>query len=115
MRQLTRVTVTMRELDRLTCIQAAVSGELKPIRAARRLGLTSRQVRRLVAHYRDHGPVGLISRRRDRCSNHRLSPKIEEQVVQILRENYADFGPTLTAKQPLTGLGVNWEPACEIE
>ena len=38
MRQLARVTVTMRELDRLKCIQAVVDGDLKPMsgrRAAR--------------------------------------------------------------------------------
>lgn len=99
MRQLTRVTVTMRELDRLRSIQAVADGELKSIRAAERLGLTSRQVRRLVRLYRDHGPVGLISRRRDRRSNHRLRPEFEEQVVQILRERYADFGPTLAAEK----------------
>jgi hypothetical protein len=46
MRQLTRVTVTMQELDWLMCIQAVVDGDLKAIRAAERLGLTTRQVRR---------------------------------------------------------------------
>jgi hypothetical protein len=38
-----KVTMTMRELDRLKCIQAVVDGDLKPIRAADRLGLTTRQ------------------------------------------------------------------------
>ena len=99
MRQPTRVTVTMRELDRLKSIQAVVDGELKPMRAAERLGMTSRQVRRLAALYRDHGPVGLLSRRRNQRGNRRLSAELEEQVVQILREHYADFGPTLAAEK----------------
>jgi hypothetical protein len=99
MRQLARVTVTMRELDRLKSIQAVLDGELKPIRAAERLELSSRQVRRLAALYRDHGPLGLISRRRSQRSNHRLRPELEEQVVQILREYYADFGPTLAREK----------------
>ena len=55
MRQLARVTVTMQELDRLKCIQAVVTRELKPLRAAERLGLTSRQVRRLAMRYRAEG------------------------------------------------------------
>jgi hypothetical protein len=38
------VTVSMQELDRLKCIQAVVEGSLKPVRAAERLGMTSRQV-----------------------------------------------------------------------
>ena len=51
MRQLARVTMTMRDLDRLKCIQAVVDGNLKPGRAAERLGLTTRQVRRLTRRY----------------------------------------------------------------
>jgi len=43
-----RVNFSMRDLDRLKCIQAVVDGDLKPIRAADRLGLTTRQVRRLA-------------------------------------------------------------------
>jgi len=74
MRQLARVTMTMRDLDRLKCIQAVVDGNLKPGRAAERLGLTTRQVRRLTRRYAQEGPVGLISRHRNRPSNNRLDP-----------------------------------------
>ena len=69
MRQLARVTMTMRDLDRLKCIQAVVDGNLKPGRAAERLGLTTRQVHRLTRRYAREGPVGLISRHRNRPSN----------------------------------------------
>jgi hypothetical protein len=40
--------MTMRELDRLTCIQGLIDGQLKQNAVATRLGLTTRQVRRLV-------------------------------------------------------------------
>lgn len=99
MRQLARVTVTMRELDRLKCIESVVQGDLKPRWAAERLGLTTRQVRRLSDRYRLEGPVGLVSRRRNRPSNNRLDAGLEEQVIRILRESYADFGPTLAAEK----------------
>jgi hypothetical protein len=99
MRQLARVTVTMQELDRLKCIQAVVDGGLQPIRAAERLGLTTRQVRRLVQRYRCEGPVGLVSKRRNQPSNNRLDPGLAEQVARILRESYPDFGPTLAAEK----------------
>ncbi|PAJ83203.1 hypothetical protein CJO70_35910, partial [Burkholderia ubonensis] len=45
------VTLNMRELDRLKVIQAVVDMGLKPGRAAERLGLTVRQVQRLVDRY----------------------------------------------------------------
>jgi hypothetical protein len=43
-----KVTKTMRELDRLKCIQELVAGHLRQHVVATRLGLTERQVRRLV-------------------------------------------------------------------
>jgi hypothetical protein len=57
MRQNTRVTFAMRDLDRLKCIQAVVDGDLKLVRASERLGLTTRQVRRLPRRYADFGPT----------------------------------------------------------
>ncbi len=99
MRQLARVTMTMQELDRLKCIQAVVDGELRPIRAAEKLGMTTRQIRRLAERYRREGPVGLISKRCNRPSNNRLDAGLEEQVLRILRESYSDFGPTLAAEK----------------
>jgi len=71
MRQKTTVTFAMRDLDRLKC-QAVVDGDLKPIRSADWLGMTTRQVRRLARGYATEGPVELVSRRFDRPSNNRL-------------------------------------------
>ena len=92
------VTVSMQELDRMKCIEAVIDGSLTPIRAAERMGLTTRQVRRLAMRYRVEGPVGLVSRRRKQPSNNRLEAGLEARVLKILRESYADFGPTLAAE-----------------
>ena len=99
MRQRSTVTMTMRELDKLKCIQAVVDGELRAGQAAGRLQMSSRQVRRLAQRYRLEGPVGLISRHRSRPSNRRLKEDRENQVARILRESYPDFGPTLAMEK----------------
>ena len=52
------VTMTMRDLDRLKCMQGVIDGELKLYQAAERLGMTTRQLRRLVRRYEAAGPVG---------------------------------------------------------
>ncbi len=62
MRLAARVTMSMRELDRLKCIQAVVDGELYPGIAAERLGISTRQLRRIAQRYRIEGPTGLISK-----------------------------------------------------
>jgi hypothetical protein len=94
-----KVTMTMRELDRLKCIQGLIDGQLKQNAVANRLGLTTRQVRRLVRQYEQQGPVGLISKLRNRPSNRRLKSDVAEHAFGILRSTYADFGPTLAAEK----------------
>jgi hypothetical protein len=94
-----KVTMTMRELDRLKCIQGLIDGQLKQNAVATRLGLTTRQVRRLVRQYKQQGPVGLISKLRNRPSNRRLKSDVAEHAFGILRSTYADFGPTLAAEK----------------
>jgi hypothetical protein len=46
------ITRHLRDLERLKTIQAVVDRELRPGRAAERLGLSVRQIERLVIRYR---------------------------------------------------------------
>ncbi|KVV51873.1 integrase [Burkholderia ubonensis] len=94
-----RITMTMRELDRFKVIQDVADGKLKPWRAAERLGLTTRQIRRLVGRLQEHGPQGLVSQRRAKPSNNRLDPVTADRALSIIRDRYADFGPTLACEK----------------
>lgn len=93
------ITMTIRELDRLKVIQAVIDGTLKPGRAAARLGLTDRQVRRLVNRVRTEGPPGIVSKKRGKPSNHRLSPDVADIALKLIRSRYSDFGPTLACEK----------------
>lgn len=93
------MTMSMRELERLKIVQAVVNGNLKPGQAAQRLGLTVRQVQRLVNRYRMQGAVGLVSDKRGRHSNHQLAPRLASQALTIIRDRYADFEPTLACEK----------------
>lgn len=99
MKSATLVTLNMRELDRLKMIQSVVDMGLKPARAAERLGLTVRQVERLVARYRESGAAGLASRKRDKPGNRKLDEGLALRALTIIRERYADFGPTLAREK----------------
>ncbi|MBN3788949.1 ISNCY family transposase [Burkholderia sp. Ac-20353] len=94
-----RITMTMRELDRFKVIQDVADGRLKPWRAAQRLELTTRQIRRLVARLREHGPAGLVSGHRSRPGNRHLDSGTADRALSIIRERYADFGPTLACEK----------------
>ncbi|AQW31718.1 transposase (plasmid) [blood disease bacterium A2-HR MARDI] len=93
------ITMSMRELDRCKVIQAVVDDGLMVWRAAEKLGISKRQVERLVLRYREDGPSGLSSRRRGRCSNRQLSPGLESRIRGLIRDSYADFGPTLACEK----------------
>ncbi|WP_414137002.1 helix-turn-helix domain-containing protein [Burkholderia cepacia] len=67
---------------------------LKPGRAAERLGVTVRQLQRLVDRYRESGAAGLASRKRGRPGNRRLDADLADRALSIIRDHYADFAPT---------------------
>jgi Helix-turn-helix domain len=52
------ITRYMKDLDRLKTIQAVIDRDMKPGMAAQRLGISVRQIERLVIRYRADGPVG---------------------------------------------------------
>jgi hypothetical protein len=93
------ITMSMQELDRCKVIQAVVEDGLMVWRAAEKLGLSWRQVERLVLRYREDGPSGLGSRKRGRDSNRQLPPGLESRVRGLIRDSYADFGPTLACEK----------------
>ena len=93
------ITVSMREIDRLKTVQAVVDGQLRPGAVAERLGITDRQFRRLLERYRQEGPSGLVSRRCGLPSNNRMPADRESVALGLIREHYADFGPTLAAEK----------------
>lgn len=99
MRQTELVTLNMRELDRLKMVQAIVEIGLRPGRAAERLGLSVRQVERLVIRYRDQGPSGVVSGRHGRPGNRKLDDGLSVRALTIIRERYPDFGPTLAREK----------------
>ncbi|CAG9238322.1 hypothetical protein BGLA2_830031 [Burkholderia gladioli] len=88
----TLVTLNMRELDRLKVIQAVVDTGLKPGRAAERLGVTVRQVQRLVERYRESGAAGLVSRKRDRPGNRRLDEELARRALAIIDDRRRPVG-----------------------
>src|SRR6058998_1751000 len=91
----------MAELDRLHLMTRIAERRLTRRRAAALLGLSERQVRRLYRVFTGAGAAGLASRRRGRPSNRRLSAATRNRALTLLRERYADFGPTF-AHQKLT-------------
>lgn len=86
--------MSTRELDRLQVLVRVTEGRLTQREAAEELAVTERQLRRLLRAYRARGPAGLASKRRGRRSNNRLPDEAKAYAIELVRERYADFGPT---------------------
>ena len=93
------VTVSMHELERIKIIAAVAEHRLKVVQAAERLALCERQVSRLVRRYEASGASGLVSGRRGQPSNRVLPIEVRARAMALVRERYADFGPTLACEK----------------
>jgi Winged helix-turn helix len=108
---MTVVTMSKQEFSRLQVLLDVQSGQLRIEDAAQLIGLGRRQIFRLLEGLRASGPSGLISKHRCRPSNRRLPPEYRELAMALVRERYADFGPTLAAEKltELHGFGISRE------
>ncbi len=98
---MTLLTMSQTEITRLQVIMDVAERRLTRAQAGDLLGLSSRQVQRLVNRYRLEGAAGLMSRKRGVASNRRYPGSLREYTLSLLRAQYADFGPTLAAEKLL--------------
>ena len=95
---MTVVAMSQSELSRYDTLLRVTRRELRVEDAATLLGLSRRQVGRLLIRLRSDGAEGLVSRKRGKPSNRRHSAAFCDRVMALVREHYADFGPTLATE-----------------
>jgi hypothetical protein len=92
------ISMSGRERRRLEVFSRVKAGEFSLAKAAGFLGLSGRQAKRIWARYRDDGDAGLVHRLRGRASNRQGQPFRKEQALELYREKYVGYGPTLAAE-----------------
>ena len=93
------VSMSKQEFSRLEVLLRVRSGGLRVADACELIGLHRRQVFRLLRGLKQEGAASLLSKRRGKPSNHRLPAEVRTLALSIVRERYADFGPTLAAEK----------------
>jgi hypothetical protein len=83
------------EIDKLRVIREVIAGKLSWREAGERLQLSVRQIGYLCARVKKEGNRGTIHGLRGKPSNHRLEQKQVDKAVELVRQHYSDFGPTL--------------------
>ena len=95
------LAMSPKEVSRAQVLEQLKSKHIKQREAAEQLGVSVRQIKRLLKRYRQQGAKSLVSAKRGRPSHHQLDPEIKAQALALLQSRYADFGPTL-AHEKLT-------------
>ena len=90
--------MSQKERDRLRVLDDVSEGRLNQREAARLIGVSTRQIRRILRRYEREGDAGVIHRLRNRKSNRKIPGRVRAAALRRVRERYRDFGPTLAAE-----------------
>ena len=108
--------MSTKELSRLEVMQRLIEKRMCQKEAASVLGVSIRHVKRLLSRYRRDGAQGLISKRRGRPSNNRLAETTRQKVLDLLKNKYQGFGPTLACEKlvEIEGLKISDESVRQL-
>ncbi|BBJ22968.1 hypothetical protein W01_08950 [Candidatus Nitrotoga sp. AM1P] len=73
--------MSQREVKQAQVLELLKEDKISQQEASKRLGITTRQVRRLTKRYQT---AGLVSKKRGRASNRRLDEAIRAQVIDLI-------------------------------
>jgi transposase len=94
-----QLLMTQADRDRLVTLRKTKKRLITQRQAAEELGISVRQVKRLVYALKKRGDKAVIHGLRGKPSNQRIAKSVEEEVIQILSaEMYKGFGPTLASE-----------------
>src|SRR4051812_35896154 len=101
-----RFEMGQKERDRLKVLHEAGKGQITQ-KQAEQLGLSERQVRRLIGRLHAVGDRAILHGLKGRVSNRRIEGKTERRAVAELRKpECRDFGPTYAAEHVSQRLGI---------
>ena len=87
--------MSTKELSRLEVMQRLEGKRMIQKEAADVLGISVRQVKRLLKAYRHTGAKGLVSKRRGKPGNNHLAEETKQKALDLLKSKYVGFRPTL--------------------
>lgn len=91
--------MSRKERERAVMFDRVKSRQIGRSEAAEVLGLSLRQVHRQYVRWRDEGEAGLLHRSRGRASPRRWDAAEKARALELYREQYRGFGPTLFAEK----------------
>lgn len=93
------IKMSLPEVKRLKVIQEAIEKRITQKAVASMIGLSERQVRRLISAVREEGERGVVHKLRGRSSNRRTPVEVKAKSLMLYRRRYSGFGPTLASEK----------------
>jgi len=93
-----KLLLTQRDRDRLKVLHQVRKGQLTQRQAGEQLKLTDRWIRKLLLRMKEQGDRAVVHGLRGRPSTRRIEEKLEKRAMELVRREYADFGPTLASE-----------------
>ncbi|PYE22291.1 integrase-like protein, partial [Rhizobium sp. PP-CC-3A-592] len=93
------ITMSERDLQRIEILSKVIAGRMTWVSASHVLDLSERQVRRLLERIRTGGAASIRHKAIGRPSNNRIGDGVRDYAMTLVRERYADFGPTLATEK----------------
>ena len=91
--------MSAKERRRKVEFEGIVEGRMSIREVSQKLGLSYRQCRRSFKRYRQEGDRGLVHGNRGRRSNRARPAEFRQALLELYRERYEGFGPTLAAEK----------------
>ena len=86
-----KVKLRMKEQEKYKVIKELVDHNGNKNRACKKLGLSRRQIDRLITTYKEKGKSGFIHGNRGKCPTKTLDKSISEDIVLLYKTKYQDF------------------------
>jgi transposase len=93
------ITMAQHELRRLHVIRKAIDQTITQKDASEVIGLSLRQVQRMVARVKIEGDTGIIHKSRGQPSNRSIPDVTRRKALTLFKATYHDFGPTLASEK----------------
>ncbi len=91
--------MSRKEIKRYQVIRKVLDKQVKQKDAAEYLGISSRQLRRIVKRVVKVGEKGVIHKLRGAEGNRKIGISFKEKVLELYKKNYWDFGPVLASEK----------------
>ena len=93
--------MTEQDVFRFEIINRLIRKEIDVSFAAKTLGLSKRQIKRIRMRVRMYGTEGVIHKGRGKKSNRKIDESIQVKIEKLLKKKYSDFGPTFAREKLL--------------